>query len=64
MALLVAGGLGAACDASSGGYAGVGAGGINANAGGAITGATSNALVYTVNAGGVNDGVYVRWFAD
>jgi len=62
MALLVAGGLGAACDASSGGYAGVGAGGING--GGAIAGAISNALVYTVNAGGINDGVYVRWFAD
>jgi hypothetical protein len=30
----------------------------------AVTGPTPDTLVYTVNAGGENDGVYVRWFVD
>ncbi|HXU00714.1 MAG TPA: hypothetical protein VN903_06970 [Polyangia bacterium] len=30
----------------------------------AITGPTPDMLLYTVNAGGENDGVYVRWFSD
>jgi len=29
-----------------------------------ITGPTPDTLLYTVNAGGKNDGVYIRWFAD
>ena len=29
-----------------------------------ITGPTPDTLLYTVNAGGENDGVYVRWFVD
>ena len=29
-----------------------------------VTGPTPDTLLYTVNAGGKNDGVYVRWFAD